>query len=74
MTYSTPANIEDAFDAGWWFGRYPSERMMDMVRRVQKVPNVSIRREFARGVFEGHAFQTEWNAGESAQIIAHMAG
>lgn len=62
---TVPNNYDDAFGAGWSFGRKPSEAAMPVVNAMQSAP-VLLRRAFERGVYEGYAFQAEWDAAVTA--------
>lgn len=61
---SVPDNYDDAFGAGWAFGRRHSDEAMPVVRAMQKAP-VLLRRAFERGVSEGYEFQVEWDEAEA---------
>jgi hypothetical protein len=55
-----PTNIDDAFAEGWNFGRYCLARNHHVMTAHNS--SVAVRREYERGVSEGHAFQVAWDA------------
>jgi hypothetical protein len=52
--------FDDAFVAGWYFGRGKTSVLaVEYKDRIWSVPE---RKEYERGVYEGHVFQQEWDA------------
>ena len=55
-----PTNIDDAFVAGWYFGRGKTHQPIAFPRSTP----VHISREYERGVYEGMQFENKWTPTE----------